>query len=410
MKKTIILLILALLATTTLTLFAQDIPESSPEAMEAHARGLRLYLGQEYRAAMPHFLRANELDPTFLAPLLMGAINAGNGGMTAVRDSLWEMVFERQGSFSDYYRRLIDAYREGPTEERLRIARDLMEDYPGTKSAYNFALWSMGYNRPLDAIRALKTLDPDREPMKGWYPYFGVLANSYHVLGDFDAELETALAGYQRFPHRRAACGHLAEALAANGMTQELDQLLAQCERAQKVLSGWTMGAILSASGRELLSHGHANLAQPYLDRAVAWFEALPAQEREKTTIRRQYAYALYSAGQFQKGQAAYASLVEDYPRSLADRTRMAACAALTGDRATAQEALEAIQAGEYSNDPAVQHGWSSFITAAMGDVENTFDHFRHTWAGARWIHDDPAYLHGMSRGEAFWTFMRKAR
>jgi tetratricopeptide (TPR) repeat protein len=410
MKKTLTPLLLALLALIPTTLFAQDIPESSPEAIEAHARGLRLYLGQEYRAAMPHFLRANELDPTFLVPLLMGAINAGNGGFAAERDSLWEMVYERQDQFSDYYNRLIDAYRAGATEERLQLAESLMDDYPGTKVAYNFALWSMSYNRAADAVRALKTLDPDKEPMKGWHSYYVVLENAYHVLGDFEAELATAREGYQRFPHRRAACGHLAQALAANGRVQELDRTLSECEETTMVVSGWTMGAIFNAVGRELLNHGHAGQAQPYLDRAMAWFEALPAEEHSRISIRGQHAYALYAAGRFEEGQEAYASLVEDFPRSIAYRTRMAACAALAGDEATAQEALAAIQAGEYSSNPAVQHGWSSFITAALGDEESTFDHFEGTWAGARWIHDDPAFLHGIERDEAFWAFMRKAR
>lgn len=410
MKPTILPLLLAVLLWLPLSLSAQDIPESSPEAIEAHARGLRAYLGQEYGVAMPHFLKANELDPTFLAPLLMGAINAGNGGFTAIRDSLWTMVFERQDQFSDYYNRLIDAYKAGAGEERLDLAEALMNDYPGTKVAYNYAYWAMGMNRPETAIRALRTLDPDREPMKGWHSYYGVLGNAYHALGDFDTEVELAREGFQRFPTRAAACGHLAEALASQGSMEALDETLELCENTIPVVRSWTQGAILSAVGRELLAHGNEAHAQSYLDRAVRWYEGLPPDEQATTRMRRQYAYALYSAGRYEDAQGLYAGLVEDFPNSIGDRSRLGSCAALAGDLDTARDALRAIEGGEFSSNPAVIHGWASFITAAMGDVEATYDHFEETWPGARWVHIEPSLVRVLSSEQRYWDYMRRPR
>ncbi|MCJ7629151.1 MAG: hypothetical protein MUO50_12285, partial [Longimicrobiales bacterium] len=148
----------------------QDIPEASPDAIAAHVEGLRAYLAQDYRAAMPHFLRAHELDPTFYVPLFMGAIDAGNAGMTAMADSLWGVVSANRSNFSDYYQRLIDIYvmrrNGGSWAESMNLSRAVAKDYPGTKAAYNHAYWSNSDGKPKEALASLATLDPDREPMK----------------------------------------------------------------------------------------------------------------------------------------------------------------------------------------------------------------------------------------------------
>ncbi|MGD8320862.1 MAG: hypothetical protein PVJ02_10415, partial [Gemmatimonadota bacterium] len=184
---------------------AQDIPETSPEAIAAHAEGLRLYLANDYRAAIPHFLRAHELDPTFVTPLYVGYIVAGNAGMSAMRDSLWSLVVEHRGQFSDYYQRMIDAYGAGMEQDwnrREEIVASVAKDYPGTKAAYSHANWAMRQNHAGAAVKSLESLDPDREPMKGWWDYYAVLAHAHHALGDFDSEIAAARAGMERHPDR----------------------------------------------------------------------------------------------------------------------------------------------------------------------------------------------------------------
>jgi len=389
---------------------AQDIPETSPEALEAHALGLRAYLAQDYRAAMPHFLRAHELDPTFVTPLYVGSIVAGNAGMAAVRDSLWDLVVKNRDQFSDYYQRMIDAYQAGRNSDwdrREQLAAAVVRDYPGTKAVYSHAYWAMGNNHAQAALRTLKSVDPDRAPMKGWWPYFSVLASANHALGDYDAEVEAARAGVERFPDRLAPRGVLAQALASAGRVDELDQVLSDCADFDDPVSGWTMGWAFQSVGLELLAHGDAEVAQRYLDKAVAWYENLPTEERQTPGNRGNHAFALYAAGRYQDAQGEYADLVKEFPNAVGTRARWGASAALAGDRATAEEALRAIEAGETSTVLPTIHGYASFITAALGDEDATFAHFEQTWPGARWVHVEPALLRTMGDNPRYWAYMK---
>jgi tetratricopeptide (TPR) repeat protein len=382
---------------------AQDIPETSPEAIAAHAEGLRLYLATDYRAAMPHFLRAHELDPTFVTPLYIGSIVAGNAGMTAVRDSLWTLVVDHRDQFSDYYQRMIDAIEAGKARDlnrRDEIVASVVRDYPGTKAAYSQAYWAMGRNHAAVAVKSLTSLDPDREPMKGWWPYHSVLANAQHALGDFDSEIAAARAGMESHPDRVAPRAHLARALASAGRVDEIDAVLSECADLDDP-QGWNMGYALSWVGGELLAHGDLDAAQPYLDKTVAWWEGLPADERSTAANRRNHAYALYAAGRYAEAQKEYAGLAKDYPKAIADRMRLGASAALAGDEATARESLRMIEAGEINDDPPTMHGYASFITAALGDEDATLRHLEQTWVGARWIHVEPAYIRGPMKDNA---------
>jgi tetratricopeptide (TPR) repeat protein len=314
-----------------------------------------------------------------------------------VRDSLWTLVLDHRDQFSDYYQRMIDAFEAGRAQDwnrREEIVASVVQDYPGTKAAYNYALWAMAQNHAGAAVKSLESLDPDSEPMKGWWSYFAVMADAEHSLGDFDAEVAAAEAGVERFPDRVGPRVHLARALASAGRLDEIDAALAECGDLDDPL-GWNMGYGLSWVGGELMAHGDLDAAQPYLDKTVAWFEGLPAEDRETVANRRNHAYALYAAGRYSEAQKEYAGLAKDYPKAIADRMRLGASAALAGDEATARESLHMIESGEINDYPPTMHGYASFITAALGDEDATFEHLSHTWVGGRWIHIEPAYVRG---------------
>lgn len=390
--------------------FAQDIPESSVEAIAAHAEGLRAYVAQDYRAAIPHFLRAHELDPTFYVPLFMAALDAGNAGMTALADSLWDVVSENRSHFSDYYRRLIDIYvmrrNGGDWAESMELARSVAADYPGTKANYNLALWSNTDGKPRQALTALATMDPDREPMKGWFSFFAVKCGALHRVDDPDADLQCARDAVDRFPERREGYWFMARAYAAQGRASEALAAVETGITKLQRMSGYSDGNMYGAMGLAFLTHGCGDaLADEYLDRAVTWYEDLPPERAQTNAMRRQHAYWLYARGDFEASYQAYKQIVADLG-SVNDRGQLGILAGLAGHRAEALEIRTAFLAGEVSPMPPQQHYMAAMISAAVGDLDAAADHFGQTWSTGN-THLEPVFLFKMRDHPAFIQFSK---
>ncbi|HSG08946.1 MAG TPA: hypothetical protein VLA36_11355 [Longimicrobiales bacterium] len=409
MRRLTLLLTCTLLAVPGGTL-AQDLPESSPQAIAAHAEGLRAYLAQDYRAAIPHFLRAHELDPTFYVPLFVAALNAGNAGMTATADSLWDVVAKNRSHFSDYYQRLIDIYvmrrNGGDWAKSMELARSVAMDYPGTKANYNYALWSNSDGRPREALEALTRLDPDKEPMKGWFSYFAVKCNALHWVGDYAGELQCARDAVQRFPDRGAAHYFVAEALAAQGRGPEASEALEEALKRPEKLAGYSPGAMHGALGLEMLTHGCGeDIADGHLAKAVAFYEALPADEAEANAMRRQQAFWLYANGDYQKAYQKLQDIDADLG-SIWDKGYLGVTAALAGNRTKAEEVRTAFLAGEITPRAEVQHYWAALLSAALDERDAAAAHFKQTWSNVN-SHAEPVLLLKMGSHPAFQEYVK---
>lgn len=389
---------------------AQDLPESSPEAIAAHVEGLRLYLAQDYRAAIPHFLRAHELDPTFYVPLFVAALSAGNAGLTATADSLWAVVADNRSHFSDYYRRLADIYvmrREGGDwPASMELARAIARDYPGTKANYNYALWSNSDGRPGEALAALATLDPDKEPMKGWFSYFTVKCNALHSVGDHAGELQCAEDAVRRFPDRGAPHYLMAQALAAQGRGADAAAALEKAIHVGDKLSSFSTGNMLGYLGLEMFAHGCGDaLADEHLAKARGWYASLPAEQARTPAMRRQQAFWTYADGDFEAAYQAYKGIVADLG-SVADRGYLAVTAALAGHHGEAEALRTSFLAGELSPRPEVQHYWAAMITAGLGDLDGAAAHFKQTWSTGT-SHTEPVFLFKMGNHPAFRDYLK---
>ena len=406
--------ILTLLALATLSTVspaaAQDMPEASPDAIAEHVQGLRLYLAQDYQGSIPHFLRAHELDPTFWVPVMIAAVNAGNAGLTALTDSLWKVVADNRGRLGDYYGRLADIYlmrrNGGDWDESMVLSRKLADDYPGSKAAYNYGLWSNNDGRPRNALATLATLDPDKEPMKGWLSFFSVKCNALHWVEDHATELRCGQDAAARFPDRGAAHWQVVQSLAAQGRTQELAKAVEDAARHPDPLSGFSQGNILGSAGLDLKAHGHdPALAADYLKRAVAWYAALPTAEAQRPAMRRQRAFWQYANGDYKAAYEAMKGIAADLG-SISDQGYVGIVAALAGDAAAAKAMRERFLAGEFDQRPPVRHYWAGMIAAALGDRKAAAADFELSWGGFG-DHREPVLLEKMKGDAATERFVR---
>ncbi len=386
---------------------AQDVPEGSVEAVAEFSEGMKFYVAQQYTEALPHFYKARELDPTFVVSLFFAALCEGNLGSDVPGDSLYEIVLEYRDRISPYYVQRAEsqlAKRNGDRAGALEHSRNAAHLAPGSKAWYNLGYDLLYMNRPMEARDALLQLDPDKPPMKGWYGYFGVLASSHHLLGDFEEELAVTREARKRFPERRAALVIQARALAALGLTEELETVLADGVAMPGAVVGNSVGAIMTTAAAELKAHGFGPAGDAMFARAVAWYEA--AGEAVATPAHLVWSVtALIGAERWQDAADACEKQLALEPNDFWCHSSRATMALKLGDRARF-EAEKAYFEGEAPNQvPTFLPSYMAFLEVADGNVEKGvalleeamslgtgFNLWWHTYPGMNDVLAHPAY------------------
>ncbi len=380
---------------------AQDLPESSPEALMHHAKGVELYVKNQYAEAVQHFEKAFAADPTFYVALLMAGITQTNAGNPAASDSLYAIVDANRHRLSGYYQARLDAQRAALAGDVARAA-DLMaaaaEKYPGTKAAYNHALWAAGLNRHRAVLTSLRTLDGAREPMRGWYGYVSVYANAAHALGEYEDELAHAVKSRAGYPGDIRPLGIQAEALAALGRVKELDRVLDEVA-GMAPTAGVNPGNIMMNAGLELTAHGHAAAAKPVLERALAWFNAQPASQ-----FRQGRATTLYALGRHREALAIWQQAASEAPDNFGVKVSVAIGAAKNGDRRPGTALMQRLEAGEFELAPAPRLSVRAVLAAALGERDKALALLQESGVRGRGLHRDPVWapLAGLPAFQAY--------
>jgi len=379
-------------------LAAQDIPEGSARAVSEFAQGLELYNAQDYADALPHLYRAYELDNSFVVSLFHAALCESNLGSDVPGDSLLEIVLQNRDRLSPYYVHRAEGYLaklSGDRELGIEHTRKAAHLAPGTKAWYNLAYDLLPMNRPREARDALMQLDPEKEPMTGWYGYYGVLANANHLVGSHEEELAATQKAREKHPERRAAFIRQAEALAALGQLEALDRLFEDAAAGTATGAANTVGAIMVVAAAELKVHGNENAGDQIYLRAIEWYQnagetvAAPVHQTWNTL-------ALFGAGRF-------GEVLENCERHLADQpdylwyhgmTGLAAFRAGDQERAAEEVAYYEQLAPER---PARFLPFNmAYFAAVQGNAEETVSLLEEAMAlgsaFSMWTHRDPAF------------------
>lgn len=388
---------------------AQDMPESSPVALNHHAQGVASYVNGDWDEAIDHFYQAFESDPTSYVSLFVAALCHSNAGRGDQADSLYAIVAQHKDRLSPYYRYRLEgqiASRAGDFEAAIEATRQAAQVAPGTKAAYNLALLVGPRNRPAEARDALRTLDPTREPMRGWYPYFSVYTSAAHALGDYEDELRVARQGRELYPEDIRTARDQAVASAALGQVTDLARILEKVE-SMPASGAVDAGDVLVQVGQELAAHGRAGDARRYLERAMAWYDDRPSNERETEGWRSGKGYALYSAGRYEDAASLYHALAREFPENGFYEAWPGYLAALTSDGATATEVSRKIQAGEVPLSTVNRAIFRALIAAALGEREQAVTLFKESGVRAQWMHRDPVLRRTIMEMPEFLAFLK---
>ncbi len=359
------------------------------EAYRVFDRGMELYLNQDYGQAAAEFQRAFELDTTFTVSLLSRATNLYNQGRYAAVDSVLTFLEPRRDRLSEYHDlrfRYMRAVLDGDEQRALRLAHQASELGPNTRASYNSALMAVHLNRPLEALRILEAIDPDRGSMRGWAQYWTQLTHALHLIGEHEREIDAAEEMRARYPERRVATVLHARALAAAARVDDLERLLDEIATLPP-RTYWSHGGALVVAGEELAAHGGLRLGTPYLERAVAWLEGQLAADSTDRSHRYWLGSALYDLGLWTEAGDTFESLAHEYPDRTDYRGMSALSVAQQGDRQAAENRLGPEPA--YNREEYI--AYRGRVEAALGDPNRALDLFSEALGrgvdGWPWLH-----------------------
>jgi TolB-like protein len=242
-------------------------------AYQAFSEGMDAYVRNDYAPALKAFQRAAATDSTFVLPLLYASFCYSNDDDYASADSLLDLVNQHRDRLNAYDQSWLDyrlAELAGDDARSLAAIRRAAEIAPSSKATYNFAVQALEARRPFLAESALAGISPDVGSMRGWLPYWDVLASALHVQDKHRLELKAAREAYKRFPYRLDGYRLEARALAATLDEKGLQRLWSEAvDRSHP--SPPDAAALAIEIAKELWEHGDTNAALGWFNRAYGW-------------------------------------------------------------------------------------------------------------------------------------------
>ncbi|NIR10741.1 MAG: hypothetical protein GTN82_35420 [Candidatus Aminicenantes bacterium] len=167
-------------------------------------------------------------------------------------------------------------------------------------------------------------------------------SRAYHMLGNFQRELELARKGQEIFPGQMEFFIIEAQALAAFGKIEEVKKVIDKSLRISS-LSG-TPGNVMWMAALELRAHGHIKAYREIVKRTAAWYKNRPPQEAATEKHRYNLARVLYLAEQWDESERISKDLAEKKPDNIEYKGNLGVLAARKGNQKEARQVLEQLK------------------------------------------------------------------
>ncbi len=319
--------------------------------------------------AVGHFLRAFQLDSTFL----LAALAAAEYSRPAQADSLLAVVERVRPRWSPVDRALLDGGKARSRRDllgALRAARQVAQLAPGPNSLGEVAAAAIVAGRPHEALDALKKADPE-EKLTAWW---GERTDALHLLGDYRAELRATAR------RRELGVADLYDEVQVNAAMGRVDEVNRRIEeRLRNPPEGNdTPGQLMFFSAREYRAHGHLAESRALTARAIAWFQIREPSELQRTDIET-WAGAYYHIGEWAKARELYRRLHARDSTNARYLGALGRIAAREGDRDEAERIFMALarMRGAF--------GWNHYeraqIAALLGRRDQAVSLVQQGWA-----------------------------
>jgi len=365
------------------------------DAYQAYLTGLNLYLSEGFRAALPHWRRATDLDTAFVRARLLVAAALFNTGAYAEGDSVIASVAVQRGRLMPLEQANLaywEAWQRSDWDGQAQALEQAARLYPGSSADYVRASVAMRTGQPRRALDVIESVGPQPvwapEASDGWE----LMTAALHLLGEHRREL-------QRAREARAAHPGLARLfleLRAAAALRRTGAVLEGVESAEGIGAegGWTAGELALETAAELWAHGELEASRQLAARAVAWYEARPSAEREARAERERLSRALLLRDRLAEADSLLSQLRAEYPDDLDYLGLTGVVAARSGAVARADSIaaeLAAIQRPYLFGAPSY---WRAAITAHLGRERDAVRLLRQAFDEGRamgiHIHADP--------------------
>jgi len=345
--------------------FDQNFRPPSYEAYREYTAGLDFF-AVDNRKAFEHWSRATELDPDFVSPRLMMVSLLKRSGKFAEARAVVDGLSEKRQRMNPFERVWLEyhtAMLDGDNQRALAQMRRSIKLAPRS-TLIRFALTRnlLLCARPHEALEIISQVD-DLDHWAGAGPcgfLYNVKMDAEHVLGLYDAELETARQAVE-------VCG--------NRVFFQIDRARAQIGRGEVDLVEDALNDGLKASdarryslnlfleiARELEAHGHPALALDVAERGVDHVRDHLKLDEATEWQRLRYVQLLTMLGRLDEADQLLLALNDEIPDDDDILGWLGIVAAERGDREAA---------GRYSamlrdlNRPYVR-GWIDFYRAGI--------------------------------------------
>ena len=343
----------------------------SYEAYQAFLRGFERHTALDYEHAIPYYKRAIELDSTWAQPVIRLKAAAAEVGTTAERDSATMLLERLRGGLSQYEQAVLESFIAQDSGENAQLLDALRREValaPGSPSVNNLAIHLNRQNRPREALSVMLSVDLERGWWRRWPPRWDLVADAYHMLGEYDHELEIARRCHRLHPEYVRCREFQCRALAALGRTGELSELMKEIEQLDSLL---LMQNVMLPAIETLAANRYEDASRQLATRATIWFEDQPEGDKNTIDFRSSYGMTLFLADRLDESQAVYDELVDDFPNRVDLRATRAFVAGMNRDNVQAVEDLEWLGRYVGSDWPDDTVRWFQGIVAgALGRLE----------------------------------------
>nr|MBA2670938.1 winged helix-turn-helix domain-containing protein [Gemmatimonadota bacterium] len=308
------------------------------EAYAAYIAGMEAFVLFDMAESLRHFERSASADSNYPMPLLASAIALLNMGRLHSADSLARIVEQSRDALGPFETATLDMFQGWMRGDNVAAYDAVVRQArlaPGSIAHYQVAEQARRLNRPAEALRILREIDPERGELRGWIPYWREATAAHHMLGNYRQELREARRARTLNPNHPAVLVLEVRALAAMGRSRDLNRLLE--ERVANPSTKWPVpGALMQIAAVEFHAHGHQEAAAALHGRAVDWYQAVRLTE---TTVdhRRAHARALYSARRWAEAETLFRQLAGEQPGDVHLQGYLGTLAARRGDRSRAE-------------------------------------------------------------------------
>jgi len=343
------------------------------------------------------FGRAAAIDSTFMPPRLFVVGAYADQGEWAKADSMLRLLDGNREKLGRLDLLAVDfnlARVQGNHEEGLRILREMVTLDPGSDLLYfMIGLRTLWLNRPNETI---ETYEPYKQQTPAgaslvwtWGP--ATAADAHHMLGDYDRELQGLRRAIEHFPDVIPLRTRETRALAAAGLTQEvddvIDEVLATPPRAGSPIQ------VMHAAALELLARGYEKEAFRIASRGIDWWQSQP-REGVDVYYRHHFATLLNLTEEWTRARDVLEELAQASPDVIAYRGMLGCLAARTGDHGEALRIREELERLDRPYMFGENFCWSARIAALLGERERAVELLRQAFArGYQYgpdLHSDP--------------------